>query len=336
MPRLTEQIVELEIFTTAFDLAERLYGEISHEMIELNSLGNLRKLSFSDERLDEIMYFGIFMDRWGPEEPPYWLSFFEELNKAGVKLRLSHLGLLGLLDEISDELTELLCNSVDLDNLEMLHLENSTYGDISQSEFTFLETITKHTPSLKSLAITKGEDVHDSLLEEVVLNKTHRPRFMESLSNTLVKNIPHQLEEFYISNFQPKDEAERENFQSSILSSQRNLVRLTFRSRFVGGLFRRDDGGRISICNDWNNERKLRRYCPRILGHFHSRPYMCSDHIVSIRCRRLYFQQFFKRDLIYTGAKIHLPLLEQYYNEFVFVNPQCGKVYLNEEMMPLY
>lgn len=321
VPKLTDRIVELEIFTTAHNMAPKLFRTIAHNMIELNSFENLRKLSFSEERMAESIVFGL-SDQY-PKYPPYWVLFFDELNRVGVKLQLSHLEILGKLERSFEKLAEILGDTVDLDILETLHLEDSRLGYGSNGEPTFLETITKHTPSLKSLAISKGMGTYSDHLD--------------SLFNTLVKNIPHQLDELYILGFQLSEASQREFFQSIILSSQSNLVRLMFNSGFQEneGIFDRySDIGRI-VCKDWINESKRQKFCPQIFGSLHSRPYIGVDHIKALRDKRNQIQGFFEKDLIYKGAKIHLPLLEQYYNEFVFVNPQCGKVYLNEGMMSL-
>lgn len=321
MPKFTSNIVELEIVDPNDEKFSWFYGKIGRYMIELESFVNLRKLNFTFERRPQFFAHPLSSDDLA-DHPVDWLEFFDEFIKAGVKLKLWELGVLGNLAGLVEEATQTLCQAVDLGALKKLHLEHSEYSEMPTNEPTFLEAVTKYTPLLRSLAVFKAR--HDMV------------RHVKSISEALMKNIPNQLEDLLILHFPTHEIVLREFVQSVILISQTNLVRLKISTGFEehAEIFDRYCDIGHSISNDWCVEANKQLAAPRVLGDLHFRPRITGKHIDAIKDKRIQIQRFFEKDLIYKSAAF-LPRLTQYYCELVFVDPQRRAVYLNDEMVPL-
>lgn len=307
------QLRELRISHTNTVIDSKKYEDLAKALVASNTHASLRSLvleTADDER--DLRRLNMINQSRGLGNGASWPIFFRVLAGAGVKLNLATLGFDGHFEGAAVSLAELLCLAVELDHLHTLELRCTEvlhgHGQHSSLSTTILDELTQRTPLLRNLDVSPTDNCLTCQ--------------MASVSNTISKNLPNQLEQLLLVIESPI-QASAESVRMLLIRHQPNLrkLKLVDRSSLAetrGALYQNLSLQDVSLWEHgcFYQYRIQKAFFPcsaSMCSPEYEQAQFATDPMMDcIRNCRSCLAEFLRLDPIHSRARDAMPLLKQY------------------------
>lgn len=308
------------------------YHSLATFMIRNNSYQNLRRLVFEsneDRDLRRINRHNQMTSELASSQAS-WIGFFAAFAENNIKLNLLALGLEGFLKDAGTDIVALLRRAVNVAELStlQLHCKELSHAHASHNDDnrTLLEELTRHTPSLKNLEVRPSDNCLTCQTNSIV--------------SALASNLPNQLEQLLLE-FESPTMSVSQSIRLTILEKQQNLQRLRLVDRARLGeeqrmLYKNLSHEDISL---WEHGSFYaltikKALLPSLFEFVFDPMQFVTDPMLRCveECKRQ-IAEFLDTDLIYTGAKVHLPKLREYSLSELTINMMENGICVNGQVI---